>query len=40
MSGFGVGFILMLLAFLPPKDWVYRHITTKKPKPKFLERRR
>lgn len=38
-SGFGVGLILMVLAFLPPKAWVYKHITTKKPKklkPKFL----
>ena len=29
-SGFGIGLVLMLLAFLPPSDWVYRYITTKR----------
>ena len=38
-SGFGVGLVLLLLAFLPSNDWVSRHITTKKPQPKFLRKR-
>jgi len=29
-GGFGVGAVFILLAFLPPADWVSRHITTKK----------
>ena len=29
-SGFGLGSFVLLLAFLPPGDWVYRHITTKR----------
>ena len=29
-SGIGVGIILFSLAFLPPRDWVYKHITTRK----------
>ena len=32
-SGLGVGLVLMLTAFLPPKDWVYRHITTRPRQP-------
>ena len=38
-SGFGVGLIVMLAALLPPSDWVYRHITTRKLKNRFLKRR-
>ena len=37
-GGLGIGVILILLAFLPPSDWVYKRITTKKPKPKFLKK--
>lgn len=29
-SGYGVGALLILLAFLPSSSWVYRHITTKR----------
>jgi hypothetical protein len=27
-GGIGIGAVLCLLAFLPPRDWVYKHITT------------
>ena len=33
-GSYGVGAFLILLAFLPPSDWVYRHITTRKAKHK------
>jgi hypothetical protein len=29
-GGYGVGALLILLAFLPPRAWVYRRITTKR----------
>jgi hypothetical protein len=29
-GGYGVGALLILLAFLPPRAWVYKHITTKR----------
>jgi hypothetical protein len=29
-GGIGVGFVLILLAFLPPSRWVYKRISTKK----------
>ncbi len=32
-GGVGVGIVIFLLAFLPPREWVYRHITTRKQKP-------
>jgi hypothetical protein len=38
-SGLGVGAILVLVAFLPPKEWVYSHITTRKRFPRFSTRR-
>lgn len=27
-SGFGIGILVCLAAFLPPSDWMYKHITT------------
>jgi hypothetical protein len=29
-GGIGVGIVLIILAFLPARDWVYEHITTKR----------
>jgi hypothetical protein len=29
-SGIGIGFFFLLLTFLPPSKWVFRHITTKR----------
>lgn len=29
-GGIGVGIVLIILAFLPSRDWVYKHITTKR----------
>jgi hypothetical protein len=29
-GGYGVGALLILLAFLPPRAWIYKHITTKR----------
>jgi hypothetical protein len=31
-GGYGLGALLILLGFLPPRDWVYKHITTKRSK--------
>jgi hypothetical protein len=39
-GGYGVGALLILLAFLPPRDWVYKHITTKRSKLFQQNRRR
>ena len=39
-SGIGVGIVLFLLAFLPPRDWVYKHITTKNRLPGQKKKRR
>ena len=43
-SGMGVGIVLLAMAFLPPNDWVYKHITTiKSPRTKaglMIRRRR
>jgi hypothetical protein len=39
-GGYGVGALLILLAFLPPRDWVYKHITTKRSKLLHHNRRR
>ena len=30
VGAIGLGGILILLAFLPPREWAYRHLTTKK----------
>jgi hypothetical protein len=38
--GYGVGVLLILLAFLPPRAWVYKHITTKRSKVLHQKRRR
>ena len=38
-SGFGIGLVLVLLAFLPSKDWVNKHITTREVRSKPLIRR-
>lgn len=38
-GGFGVGVVLLLLAFLPSGNWVYRHITTRRQLPKTAGRR-
>ena len=29
-GGIGLGVVFLLLAFLPPREWVYKHITTKR----------
>ena len=39
-GGYGLGALLILLAFLPPRDWVYKHITTKRSKLLHHNRRR
>jgi hypothetical protein len=31
-GGYGLGALLILLGFLPPREWVYRHITTRRSK--------
>ena len=31
-SGYGVGAVLILLGFLPPRAWIYKLITTKRSK--------
>ena len=31
-GGYGVGALLILVAFLPPRAWVYKSITTKRSK--------
>jgi hypothetical protein len=28
-GGIGIGIVVILLAFLPSRDWLYKHITTK-----------
>jgi hypothetical protein len=38
-GGFGVGIVFCLLAFLPPENWAYRHITTLRSKGTSLIRR-
>ena len=38
-GGFGVGFVFCLLAFLPPDNWTYKHITTQRPKGNLLDRK-
>jgi hypothetical protein len=39
-GGYGLGALLILLAFLPPRAWVYKHITTKRLKLPHQNRRR
>ena len=31
-SGYGLGVLLILFAFLPPRGWVYKHISTRRSK--------
>jgi hypothetical protein len=38
-GGFGVGIVFCLLAFLPPDNWAYRHITTLRSKGSLLDRK-
>jgi hypothetical protein len=38
-GGFGVGIVFCLLAFLPPDNWTYRHITTVRSKGNLLDRK-
>ncbi|WP_216841254.1 hypothetical protein [Acidobacterium sp. S8] len=38
-GGIGVGIVILLLAFLPPGEWVYKHITTKRNNVLHSERR-
>jgi hypothetical protein len=39
-GGYGVGALLILLAFLPPRAWVYKRITTKRSKLLHQNRKR
>jgi hypothetical protein len=39
-GGYGVGALLILLAFLPPRAWVYKHITAKRSKLPHQKRKR
>jgi hypothetical protein len=39
-SGYGVGALLIFLALLPPRAWVYKHITTKRPNLPHQKRKR
>jgi predicted MFS family arabinose efflux permease len=39
-AGYGVGALLILLAFLPPRAWIYKRITTKRSKLLRHNRRR
>jgi hypothetical protein len=39
-GGIGVGIGILLLAFLPPNNWVYKHITTRRENRRMTARRR
>jgi hypothetical protein len=38
-GGFGIGALICLLAFLPPDKWVYKHMTTRRSKGNFLDKK-